>query len=277
MGLQPGTAAPFVGRSASISHAIWRFNRSGDPLPSRPDTSPKIRLAGNGGGYGAKEVAPNACVGATKAPARSETGTALISETLDCGTNTSEKPSLQRGIDPVIPITGEKWAAHAEAYAKLIAEHLKPQTRWLDAGTGSRILEEDLDPLENWLVQQGGMTVGMDVQLTQHRNIRTLVGGSIYDLPFADGSFDLVTCNMVMEHLGEPASPEPRWRSHREYAELVELRRDGECDFVEGHARAVAFGAGSRQRQPRTERYLPGALSRQHGAPPERCFCRRRT
>jgi SAM-dependent methyltransferase len=124
---------------------------------------------------------------------------------LDCGTNTSEKPSLQRGIDPVIPITGEKWAAHAEAYAKLIAEHLKPQTRWLDAGTGSRILEEDLDPLENWLVQQGGMTVGMDVQLTQHRNIRTLVGGSIYDLPFADGSFDLVTCNMVMEHLGEPA------------------------------------------------------------------------
>jgi SAM-dependent methyltransferase len=105
----------------------------------------------------------------------------------------------------VIPITGEKWAAPAEAYATLIAEHLKPGSRWLDAGTGSRILEEDMDSLENWLVQQSGMTVGMDVHLTHHLNIRTLVGGSIYDLPFADCSFDLVTCNVVMEHLAEPA------------------------------------------------------------------------
>jgi SAM-dependent methyltransferase len=104
----------------------------------------------------------------------------------------------------VIPLTGEKWAAMSEAYATRIAEHLTPKTRWLDAGTGSRILETDMDPLENWLVQQCGMTVGMDVSVTKHLNIRKLVGGSLYDLPFADGSFDLVTCNVVMEHLGEP-------------------------------------------------------------------------
>jgi SAM-dependent methyltransferase len=108
------------------------------------------------------------------------------------------------GILDVIPLTGEKWAALSEAYAILIAEHLKPESRWLDAGTGSRILEKDLDILENWLVRQSGTTIGMDVRLTQHLSIRTLVCGSIYDLPFADGSFDLVTCNMVMEHLGEP-------------------------------------------------------------------------
>jgi SAM-dependent methyltransferase len=108
------------------------------------------------------------------------------------------------GILQVIPLTGEKWAALSEAYATLIAEHLKPESRWLDAGTGSRILEKDLDILENWLVRQSGTTIGMDVRLTQHVSIRTLVCGSIYDLPFADGSFDLVTCNMVMEHLGEP-------------------------------------------------------------------------
>lgn len=104
----------------------------------------------------------------------------------------------------MIPLTGEKWAALSEAYASCIAEHLTPHTRWLDAGTGSRILEEDLDALENWLVQHSRVTVGMDVRVTQHRNIHTLVSGSIYDLPFADSSFDLVTCNVVMEHLGEP-------------------------------------------------------------------------
>lgn len=112
--------------------------------------------------------------------------------------------SLLKGINQVIPVTGEKWAALSEAYAKCIAEHLTPETRWLDAGTGSRLLEEDLDALENWLVQRSGMTVGMDIRVTQHLNIRSLVGGSVYDLPFADRTFDLVTCNVVMEHLGQP-------------------------------------------------------------------------
>jgi SAM-dependent methyltransferase len=104
----------------------------------------------------------------------------------------------------VIPLTGEKWAAPSEAYAKLIAEHLTPRTRWLDAGTGYRILEDDLDDLENWLVQNSGLTVGMDLHVSRHLSIRTLVAGSIYALPFAGGSFDLLTCNVVMEHLAEP-------------------------------------------------------------------------
>jgi SAM-dependent methyltransferase len=115
-----------------------------------------------------------------------------------------ENSASLRGANLAIPLTGEKWAALAEAYAKLIAEHLRPESRWLDAGTGCRILEEDLDGLENWLVQRGEMTIGMDVRLTHHLNIRTLVCGSVYAMPFAAGSFDVVTCNMVMEHLGEP-------------------------------------------------------------------------
>lgn len=117
----------------------------------------------------------------------------------------SKKGCVPEGISQEIPITGEKWAALSEAYALLVAEHLGPETRWLDAGTGSRLLEEALKGLENWLVEQGRTTIGMDVQLTHHQNIRTLVRGSIYDIPFADGSFDLVTCNMIVEHLSEPA------------------------------------------------------------------------
>ena len=103
-----------------------------------------------------------------------------------------------------MPLTGEKWAAGSEAYAACIAQHLTPQTRWLDAGTGSRLLEGDLDTLENWLVQHCGMIVGIDVSVAGHLNIRTLIAGSLYALPFANRSFNLVTCNVVMEHLGEP-------------------------------------------------------------------------
>jgi SAM-dependent methyltransferase len=103
-----------------------------------------------------------------------------------------------------MPATGADWAALSEAYASLIEEHLSSESRWLDAGCGARILEEDLEPLEDWLVHLSRVTIGMDIQVTKHLNIHTLVCGSIYDLPFADDSFDLVTCNMVMEHLGEP-------------------------------------------------------------------------
>jgi SAM-dependent methyltransferase len=60
-------------------------------------------------------------------------------------------------------------------------------------------------PGQQQLSLQSGMTIGMDVLLTRHLNLRTLVGGSIYDIPFADRSFDLVTCKVVMEHLDEPA------------------------------------------------------------------------
>jgi SAM-dependent methyltransferase len=102
------------------------------------------------------------------------------------------------------PITGARWAAQSESYANLIAEHLNPQTRWLDSGCGRRILEENLDPLEDWLIQQCGMVVGMDIRLTSHRSIQQLVCGSLYALPFADSTFDLVTCNVVMEHLAQP-------------------------------------------------------------------------
>jgi SAM-dependent methyltransferase len=105
-----------------------------------------------------------------------------------------------------IPISGEQWAARADAYASLISEHLSPDTVWLDAGCGLRLLEDDTDRLENWLATHCGRIVGMDVSVMSHRNIDTLVRGSIYELPFASGSFDLVTCNMVVEHLDRPAA-----------------------------------------------------------------------
>jgi SAM-dependent methyltransferase len=45
----------------------------------------------------------------------------------------------------------------------------------------------------------------MDLAVTTHRDISLLVQGSTYALPFADGTLDLVTFNMVAEHLDNPA------------------------------------------------------------------------
>jgi 2-polyprenyl-3-methyl-5-hydroxy-6-metoxy-1,4-benzoquinol methylase len=102
------------------------------------------------------------------------------------------------------PFTGASWAAQSEAYAQLIAEHLHSEARWLDAGCGWRLLEDDMEPIEDWLVKQAGTVIGMDVVVTHHRNIRHLVEGTLNALPFADRSLDLVTCNMVVEHLDDP-------------------------------------------------------------------------
>jgi SAM-dependent methyltransferase len=107
-------------------------------------------------------------------------------------------------MDAKIPLNGEQWASHSEAYAAFIADHLSPKTVWLDAGCGWRLLEDDMEPLEDWLVEHCGAVFGMDPALTNHRNIRLLVRGSLSALPFSDDSLDLITCNMVAEHLENP-------------------------------------------------------------------------
>lgn len=103
-----------------------------------------------------------------------------------------------------IPLSGAKWAAKSEAYASLVSEHLSSYTVWLDAGCGSRVLEPDMDPLEGWLATHCKSIFGMDLAVTSNRNIKSLVRGSLYHIPFRDDSLDLITCRMVVEHLDQP-------------------------------------------------------------------------
>jgi SAM-dependent methyltransferase len=120
--------------------------------------------------------------------------------------------SLQAQADQ-IPLTGAKWAAKSEAYASLIAEHLSPHTLWLDAGCGSRVLEADMDQ----------SIFGMDVRVTSNRNIKSLLRGSLYQLPISDNTLDLITCRMVVEHLDHPAEA---------FAEIARCLRPGGAFIV---------------------------------------------
>jgi 2-polyprenyl-3-methyl-5-hydroxy-6-metoxy-1,4-benzoquinol methylase len=110
---------------------------------------------------------------------------------------------LERKIVPHL-----RW--NQEIWGETIREHLAHPVRWLDAGCGWRLLDKDLDPLENELVRLGsGNVVGVDLDLphlAKHVNISRLACASLAALPFADASFDLITCNMVAEHLPDPAA-----------------------------------------------------------------------
>jgi SAM-dependent methyltransferase len=77
----------------------------------------------------------------------------------------------------------------------------------LDAGCGWRLLGRNLEPLENELVTLARIVVGVDLDfphLRKHVNISRRICASLDSLPFSDASFDLITCNMVVEHLPAP-------------------------------------------------------------------------
>jgi ubiquinone/menaquinone biosynthesis C-methylase UbiE len=76
------------------------------------------------------------------------------------------------------------------------------------------------------LVKQTRVTVGLDADfqsLKSHRTIARRVCGSVTTLPFMSESFDLVSSNMVFEHLDDPE------RQLREIARV--LRANGVLVF----------------------------------------------
>jgi ubiquinone/menaquinone biosynthesis C-methylase UbiE len=112
-------------------------------------------------------------------------------------------PTYDEVIGRIIPDVEH----HQNRYARGLEQLVEPGCRWLDIGAGARTHHgwTGLDP--QVLAKRAGMTVGCDLVESHLKRNQSLQAAAVADarrLPFSDRSFDLVTANMVVEHLEDP-------------------------------------------------------------------------
>lgn len=106
---------------------------------------------------------------------------------------------LERRITPGV-------RSSQNTYAEVVKAHVTGATRWLDLGCGHQFWP-DWIPGQDEIARRAALCVGLDpdfASIRQHPAIRHRVVG--LQLPFVDGSFNLVTANMVFEHLEDPVA-----------------------------------------------------------------------
>jgi 2-polyprenyl-3-methyl-5-hydroxy-6-metoxy-1,4-benzoquinol methylase len=106
---------------------------------------------------------------------------------------------LEKRIDP-----GTRSSQYV--YSESLRSRLSAGYRWLDLGCGRQVLPEWV-PDHAGLVAAAKMAVGLDStweSLNGNQQLSSLVVGEIGRAPFAADTFDIVTANMVVEHLEKP-------------------------------------------------------------------------
>lgn len=149
---------------------------------------------------------------------------------------------------------------HADEVVGLVVEASRPKLGELAidlcCGTGSVACA---------MAKRVGGVVGLDATEAMLEKARDLAGregldnvewraGDVYQTPFADGSFDIVTCRFAFHHLEHPALA---------FAEMVRLSAPGGrvvlCDVFasDDPEKAAAFNAMDRFRDPSTAGHRP--------------------
>jgi len=95
------------------------------------------------------------------------------------------------------------WSEYA--YEDTLRRYVE-RTRWLDLGCGHQIAPQR-PKVDSEFVSKASFVVGLDPDLDsllRHKSIARRVMGVGENLPFRGASFDLVTANMVFEHMERP-------------------------------------------------------------------------
>lgn len=95
------------------------------------------------------------------------------------------------------------------AYLEALERHVPGRRRWLDTGCGHHVVPEWMSISRDRRARllASATLVGVDLDLPSLRKNEEhdwLVFGRIDPLPFAPESFDIITSNMVAEHLEDP-------------------------------------------------------------------------
>lgn len=94
-----------------------------------------------------------------------------------------------------------------DEYEETLREFVQKDKEWLDLGCGHSLLPSWRAEEERELVSNCKWLVGIDydmASLREHNMLSSRLRGDITMLPFKDGSFDIMTANMVVEHLDNP-------------------------------------------------------------------------
>jgi ubiquinone/menaquinone biosynthesis C-methylase UbiE len=139
---------------------------------------------------------------------------------------------------------------HQHRYASVLLRCLRPGCRWLDLGAGTRIHGGWQEPTAATLAAIA-RPVGCDPlpgHLRTHPQLSARVGADGAHLPFADACFDLVSANMVVEHLADPAAV---------FAEVARvLAPNGQFVFVTPHRRHWIVGLFALMFPPRVRQFI---------------------
>lgn len=98
------------------------------------------------------------------------------------------------------------------AYKEKLASCIARPVEWLDLGCGHQLLPEWMPGAAQKsaaIVRGAKRVVGLDLDfssLRKHNTITQRVCGEVNRLPFPENTFDLITANMVVEHIESPAS-----------------------------------------------------------------------
>jgi len=79
--------------------------------------------------------------------------------------------------------------------------------RWLDMGCGHQVFADWMTADQNRLLERTEMAVGIDLDLPAlkaHPGLRNRIYGDLTHIPLRDQTFDVITANMVVEHLDRP-------------------------------------------------------------------------
>lgn len=92
-------------------------------------------------------------------------------------------------------------------YLNRLRDLVQPDSDWLDLGCGHQLFPAWLSADESELTQRAHRVAGIDLDfpsLQKNHTLRDRVLGNLQQIPFRSGAFNLVTANMVVEHVADP-------------------------------------------------------------------------